>query len=174
MTRVEISRWDPARTPAASAGDLRGSDDGEVAKKRKNSKIKGPYRHRRWGRKQIEELERIDSVVEACAELGGLVEADLRRAWVGRAQGEPTMTPRQVLRVFIVKDMNEYDWVTLEWQLVNLESYRRFCDTEDMFPDYFRIPTLEMHLGALSAETIARVHEVLTEARAEAEREQPH
>lgn len=140
-----------------------------MATRRKNSGRKGPYRHRGYGRGQIQELAEIDAVLEDCDELAELVEQDLRRASVGR--GDESMTARQVLRAYIIREMNEYDWTTLEWQLVNLGSYRRFCGTEDIFPEYFRRPTLEAHLGALSSKTIARLHQVLMDAHARVE---PH
>lgn len=156
--------WSRLGARRTSARDLRGSHDDGVTRGQKNARRKGPYRHRRYGVKQIEELTQIAAVLDEHGELEDLVAEDLRRAAVGGST-QP-MTSRQVLGAFIVKDMNEYDWMTLEWQLVNSQSYRRFCGTEDMFPEYFRMPTLQAHLGALSSETVARLHEVLTEARA--------
>jgi hypothetical protein len=136
-----------------------------VAKRRENSRRGGPYRHRRYGLKQVQELVQIAAVLEGHPELEELVAQDLERALPNRAKDR--MRARQVLRAFIIKDINGHDWTMLEWQLINSESYRRFCGTEEMFPKYLSRTTLQVHIDAVTSTTVARFYEILSDARAE-------
>jgi hypothetical protein len=103
-------------------------------------------------------LDREPKLVEAAAE-------DL--ALGDGALGDQQMTADQVLRAFIIKEMNGYDYATLAYKLADSINYEKFCGTDAIGRGPLRDETLRTHLDRISSSTIERLHAALTARRRE-------
>lgn len=118
---------------------------------------RGPYRHREYGPRQADELVEIDAVLRREPELVAAVSRDIE----GALPVDQTMTAEQCLRAFIIKDMNEYDFATLEQKLADSRAYERFCGTDALGEGARTKATLEAYLEKISPTTIEALHAVL-------------
>lgn len=122
---------------------------------------RGPYRYREYGPRQADELLEIDGVLRGTPELVEAVARDIQDA----SPDDQTMTAEQCLRAFIIKDMNDYDYQTLEQKLADSRSYERFCGTDTLGQGARTQATLEAYLERISSATIETLHKVLMKSR---------
>lgn len=87
---------------------------------------RGPYRHREYGPRQAEELVEIDAVLRDAPELVAAMAKDIEEV----SPRDQIMTAEQCLRAFLIKDMNQCDYVTLAQKLADSRGYERFCGTD--------------------------------------------
>jgi transposase, IS5 family len=76
------------------------------------------------------ELRKMSSVLDAIPEAAELVGADLARRGdkpIDMSKGREGMTAEQVLRAFVVKQMNGYSYEELAFHLADSCTYRSFC-----------------------------------------------
>ena len=76
------------------------------------------------------ELHKMSSVLDAIPEAAELVGADLARRGdkaIDMSKGREGMTAEQVLRAFVVKQMNGYSYEELAFHLADSCTYRSFC-----------------------------------------------
>lgn len=126
-------------------------------RKTRRRQRRGPYRHREYGPRQAEELVAIDAVLRGAPELVAAVARDIEEM----SPDGQVMTAEQCLRAFIIKDMNEYDYVTLEQKLADSRTYERFCGTDALGEGARTQATLENYLERISPATIEKLHEAL-------------
>lgn len=79
--------------------------------------------------------------------------------------GNQTMTAEQCLRAFLIKDMNEYDYSTLEQKLADSRTYERFCGTDALVQGARTQSTLEAYLERVTPATIEKLHVALMRSR---------
>ena len=105
------------------------------------------------------ELEAISEILDTVPEVLELVEKDLT---AGRDpnNGRPGMSAEQVLRVLVVKQMNEYSYEELSFHLADSRCYRTFCRL-GAFEKTPSKSTLQENIKRLRAETLERAHRVL-------------
>lgn len=121
----------------------------------------GPYRHREYGPRQAEELVEIDAALREAPELLAAVARDIEEV----LPQEQLMTAEQCLRAFIIRDMNEYDYATLEQKLADSRGYERFCGTDVLGQGARTRATLEAYLERISPATIETLHATLEKRR---------
>ncbi len=76
------------------------------------------------------ELRKMSSVLDAIPEAAARVGADLARRGakvIDTSKGREGMTAEQVLRAFVVKQMNGYSYEELAFHLADSSTYRSFC-----------------------------------------------
>lgn len=122
---------------------------------------RGPYRHREYGPRQADELVEIDAALRREPELVAAVSKDIE----GVLPVDQTMTAEQCLRAFVIKDMNEYDFATLEQKLADSRAYERFCGTDALGEGARTKATLEAYLEKISSTTIEALHAVLVKSK---------
>lgn len=122
---------------------------------------RGSYRHREYGPRQAEELVEIDAVLREAPELVAAVARDIEEV----SSHDQIMTAEQCLRAFIIKDMNEYDYATLEQKLADSRGYERFCGTDALGQGARTRATLEAYLERISPATIETLHAILVKSR---------
>ena len=127
---------------------------------RKKQKQRGPYRHRELGPAQAVELRQISAVLDEHPELERMVALDLERGQP--LQVKRRIAPEQVLRAFVLTEMNRWGYEELEYPLADSQTYRAFCRTDSIYPDYYRKETLEAHLEQISSMTIDALHKALS------------
>ena len=94
-------------------------------------------------------------------ELVAAVERDIEEV----SPRDQLMTAEQCLRAFIIKDMNGYDYVTLEQKLADSRGYERFCGTDALGQGARTQATLKAYLGRISAATIEALYATLVKSR---------
>jgi transposase, IS5 family len=115
------------------------------------SLVPTPIDHRR-----VHELAKMSAILDKMPETAALVHADL----VGRSgdkQVDPTkgrkgMTAEQVLRVMIVKQMNNYSYEELAFHLGDSSTYRSFCRI-GLEQKPFEVSALKKNIKRVRAET---------------------
>lgn len=115
-----------------------------------------PYRSRTYGRLQLQELLEFGPRLDAAQELMRRVENELRAIDVDRS-----MQPRQVVGAFLLSEMNGVGFEELEWLLADRQSYRVFCNTDEMYPKYFSSSHLQTHIECLTSDTIRCIYDTL-------------
>jgi IS5 family transposase len=109
------------------------------------------------------ELRKMSSVLDAIPEAAELVGADLLRRDdrpIDTSKGREGMTAEQVLRSFVVKQMNGYSYEELAFHLADSSTYRSFC----RFGIAEKPPTksrLQKNIKRVRAETWAAINRKL-------------
>ena len=105
----------------------------------------------------------MSTVLDAIPEAAQLVGADLTRRGdkvIDTSKGREGMTAEQVLRAFVVKQMNGYSYEELAFHLADSNTYRSFC----RFGIAEKPPTksrLQKNIKRVSAETWAAINRKL-------------
>ena len=109
------------------------------------------------------ELCKMSVVLDATPDAAALVHADLVRRGgkpIDTAKGREGMTAEQVLRVFVVKQMNGFSYEELAFHLADSRTYRSFCrlgiDEKPLTKS-----TLQKNVKRVSAETWAAINRKL-------------
>lgn len=105
----------------------------------------------------------ISDVLDEHPELTRAVVADLERG--GALPADCRMTPEQVLRAFVLREINGWDSEALEYPLADRLSYQQFCRTDSLFPNFYSKATLEANLKRVGNATIEALHDVLLNRR---------
>ena len=105
----------------------------------------------------------MSSVLDTIPEAAELVGADLARRGdkqVDTSKGREGMTAEQVLRAFVVKQMNGYSYEELAFHLADSSTYRSFCrlGIADKPPTKSR---LQKNIKRVRAETWAAINRKL-------------
>jgi transposase, IS5 family len=109
------------------------------------------------------ELHKMSTVLDAIPEAAKLVGADLARRGdkqIDTNKGREGMTAEQVLRAFVVKQMNGYSYEELAFHLADSSTYRSFC----RFGIAEKPPTksrLQKNIKRVGAETWAAINSKL-------------
>jgi transposase, IS5 family len=109
------------------------------------------------------ELRKVSTVLDAIPEAAALVGADLARRGdksIDTNKGREGMTAEQVLRAFVVKQMNGYSYEELAFHLADSSTYRSFC----RFGIAEKPPTksrLQKNIKRVQAETWAAINRKL-------------
>jgi IS5 family transposase len=109
------------------------------------------------------ELRKMSAVLDAIPEAAELVGADLARRGdklIDMSKGREGMTAEQVLRAFVVKQMNGYSYEELAFHLADSCTYRSFC----RFGIAEKPPTksrLQKNIKRVRAETWAAINRKL-------------
>jgi transposase, IS5 family len=109
------------------------------------------------------ELRKMSSVLDAIPDAAELVGADLARRGdkpIDLSKGREGMTAEQVLRAFVVKQMNGYSYEELAFHLADSATYRSFC----RFGIAEKPPTksrLQKNIKRVQAETWAAINRKL-------------
>jgi IS5 family transposase len=109
------------------------------------------------------ELRKMSTVLDAIPEAAELVGADLARRGdkqIDMSKGREGMTAEQVLRAFVVKQMNGYSYEELAFHLADSSTYRSFC----RFGIAEKPPTksrLQKNIKRVRAETWAAINSKL-------------
>jgi len=109
------------------------------------------------------ELRKMSAVLDALPEAAELVGGDLARRGdklIDMNKGREGMTAEQVLRAFVVKQMNGYSYEELAFHLADSSSYRSFC----RFGIAEKPPTksrLQKNIKRVRAETWAAINRKL-------------
>jgi transposase, IS5 family len=109
------------------------------------------------------ELRKMSTVLDAIPEAAELVAADLARRGdkqIDTSKGREGMTAEQVLRAFVVKQMNGYSYEDLAFHLADSSTYRSFCrfGIADKPPTKSR---LQKNIKRVRAETWAAINHKL-------------
>ena len=125
------------------------------------SLVTAPIEH-----EHAEELDEISRVLDAHPEIIAWLERDIVGPGFAVDKGRPGMTPEQVLRALIVKQLTGFSYKDLAFALVDSLTYRRFC-LIGAFDKAPKKSCLQENIKRLSAETLEWVNQaVLGDARA--------
>jgi IS5 family transposase len=105
------------------------------------------------------ELEMIGALLDRIPEVLARVREDLLSGR-GAGRGRPGLTASQALRSLIVKQMNSFSYVELEFHLADSRSYRTFCGF-GAFDAVPRKSTLQENIKRISSETLEQVNRML-------------
>jgi transposase, IS5 family len=111
-------------------------------------------------------MEQVSQILREKPETGKRIEQDLLRGVKNPGTGARGMTGEQVLRVLIVKQMNELSYDELAFALADSQTYRSFCG----YGPLDEVPsrsTLQENLKKLRAETLEAVNRALLKLAAE-------
>jgi IS5 family transposase len=102
-------------------------------------------------------MEQVSRILKEKPEFGSLIGQDLVRAVRNPGIGAPGMTGEQVLRVLVVKQMNEFSYDDLAFALTDSQTYRAFCG----YGPLDEVPsrsTLQENLKKVRPETLEAVN----------------
>jgi IS5 family transposase len=110
-----------------------------------------------------QELRKMSTVLDAIPEAAELVHAELARRGdksIDTSKGREGMTAEQVLRTFLVKQMNGFSYEELAFHLADSNTYRSFCrfGIDEKRPTKSR---LQKNIKRVSAETWAEINRKL-------------
>lgn len=103
------------------------------------------------------ELEVIGRLLDSEPRLARLVAQDLTCGVKAPHTGAPGLTADQVLRIVVLKQMNEFSYETLAFHLADSLSYRAFCRL-GAFDGAPARSTLAENVGKLRAKTLEKVN----------------
>ncbi len=108
------------------------------------------------------ELQRISAILDELPAAADLVLKDLVGAGIASDKGRPGMNADQVLRVLLLKQMNEFSYEDLEFHLADSATYRTFCGLgfADQAPSK---STLHRNIKALSDQTLEAIHRLIVD-----------
>lgn len=111
---------------------------------------------------QARHLEHIAEVLDSLPEATELVLKDLVGAGVDPHMGRQGMSAEQVLRVLIIKQMQDFSYEELEFHLADSATYRAFCGLgiADAGPSK---STLHRNIKAISEQTLEEIHRMIVE-----------
>ena len=109
---------------------------------------------------QARHLEHITEVLDALPEAAELVLKDLVRAGVDPNKGRQGMSAEQVLRVLIIRQMQDFSYEELEFHLADSATFRAFCGLgiADAGPSK---STLQRNIKAISEQTLEEIHRMI-------------
>jgi len=105
-------------------------------------------------------MMQVAAILDAHSELEALVEAELVDEGVSREVGRGGMSADQVVRVLIVKQMNQFSYQDLAFHLADSATYRAFCRFGAFEPTPAR-STLQDNLRRVSARTLEAMNRAL-------------
>jgi IS5 family transposase len=106
------------------------------------------------------ELEKISQVLDENSGLSALVEQDLVRGVKNPHTGKAGMSGDQVLRVLVLKQMNDFSYEELEFHLKDSATYRTFCRIGAL-EDAPAKSTLAENLKKVRPQTLEQVNRAL-------------
>jgi transposase, IS5 family len=111
---------------------------------------------------QAKQLGHIAQVLDTLPEAAELVLEDLVGAGVDPHTGRQGMSAEQVLRVLILKQMQDFSYEELEFHLADSATYRAFCrlGLTDAGPSK---STLQRNIKAVSEQTLEEIHRMIVE-----------
>lgn len=111
---------------------------------------------------QARHLEHIAEVLDSLPEATELVLKDLVGAGIDPHMGRQGMSAEQVLRVLIIKQMQDFSYEELEFHLADSATYRAFCGLgiADAGPSK---STLHRNIKAISEQTLEEIHRMIVE-----------
>jgi len=106
------------------------------------------------------ELENISQILDDNPTICDMVLQDLTRGVKNRKAGAEGMTAEQVLRVAIIKQMEEFSYEELAFHIVDSRCYRRFCRI-GITEKGFQKSALNSNIKAISPETWEAINRIL-------------
>lgn len=106
------------------------------------------------------ELEKISQILDENSALADLIQQDLLRGVKNPHRGRAGMSGDQVLRVLVLKQMNEFSYEDLDFHLADSVSYRTFCRIGQMEPAPSRSAIAE-NVKKLRWQTLEQVNRLL-------------
>jgi len=108
----------------------------------------------------VTELEGMSKILDEIPDAIGLVQADLLSGGIDATRGREGMTPDQVLRATIVKQMNDFSYDELAFHLGDSSAYRAFCriNISELPPSK---STLHRNVKLLTPETLETINRML-------------
>ena len=103
------------------------------------------------------ELAEISEILDANPRMAELVTQDLLRGLCNPETGARGLTGDQVLRILLVKQMNEFSYEELEFHLADSVTYGSFCRLPALEPTPKRA-TLAENLKKVRSKTVAKVN----------------
>lgn len=103
------------------------------------------------------ELAKISEILDTNPRMAELVTQDLLRGLCNPETGARGLTGDQVMRILLVKQMNEFSYEELEFHLADSVTYRSFCRLPALEPTPKRA-TLAENLKKLRAKTMEKVN----------------
>jgi len=127
-----------------------------------------PYKNHQLGLSQrfsrhhahVAELEGMSKILDEIPDAIGLVQADLLSGGVDATRGREGMSPDQVLRATIVKQMNGFSYDELAFHLGDSSAYGAFCriHISEMPPSK---STLQRNIKLLKPKTLEAINRML-------------
>ena len=111
-----------------------------------------PHEHAREFEAISEHLDQVPQVLD-------LVHHDLIRLLKNPSMGRPGLAADQVLRIFILKQMESLSYEKLAYHLHDSTTYRYFCRLS--YAGHFNAKSLQQNLKKLTAATLERINRVL-------------
>ena len=111
--------------------------------------------HRHFG-----ELRAIAETLDKLPEAVARVHADRVRGGVDADKGRKGMSAEEVLRVMIIKQMNEFSYEQLEFHLAHSVAYRSFCGF-GIGDDSPSKSTLQRNIKLVTAETLEAINRMI-------------
>jgi transposase, IS5 family len=105
------------------------------------------------------ELQAIGHILDQHPQILDLVLHDLTRHLKNPSKGRPGLSADQVLRIFILKQMESLSYEQLAFHLHDSTTYRYFCRLS--FADHFNAKSLQQNLKRLTASTLEHVNRIL-------------
>lgn len=106
------------------------------------------------------ELEKISQILDENSALADLIQQDLLHGVKNPHRGRAGMSGDQVLRVLVLKQMNEFSYEDLDFHLADSVSYRTFCRVGQMEPAPSRSAIAE-NVKKLRWQTLEQVNRLL-------------
>lgn len=106
------------------------------------------------------EVMQMGALLDAHPKIEALAEADLIAADVSRELGRNGMSADQVVRALIIKQMNQFSYEELAFNLADSLTYRSFC----RFGAFDKTPapsTLQQNIRRISAKTLGQINRAL-------------
>jgi IS5 family transposase len=103
------------------------------------------------------ELAKISEIIDTNPRMAELVTQDLLRGLSKPETGARGLTGDQVLRILLVKQMNQFSYEELEFHLVDSVTYRSFCRLPALEPTPKRA-TLAENLKKLRSKTVQKIN----------------
>jgi IS5 family transposase len=103
------------------------------------------------------ELAKISEIIDANPRMAELVTQDLLRGLANPETGARGLTGDQVLRILLVKQMNQFSYEELEFHLADSVTYRSFCRLPALEPTPKRA-TLAENLKKVRSKTVAKIN----------------
>lgn len=107
------------------------------------------------------ELEVMSRILKEEGGIAELIEQDLVRGVTNPHTGAQGMSGEQMLRVLVIKQMNQYSYEDLHFHLVDSRSYRTFCRLGELDREVPSRSTLAENVKKVRPETLEKVNRLL-------------